>query len=198
MAELYITKLCSKCKAEKPVALAWIEANRDKVRGYVRDYQSRNPEKTKENCIKWIANNPDRVAERAKGYHEAAKDERNAMCRTWYAENKEYSAEYRKVYRAENPEVYRNAHRRRRALLAGAEGSHTALDVALIAGQQKNKCAYCKCKITPDTRHVDHITPISKGGTNWPNNLQLTCAPCNLRKKDKDPINFAQQLGRLL
>lgn len=33
--------------------------------------------------------------------------------------------------------------------------------------------------------HIDHIKPISKGGTNEKTNLQLTCEPCNLAKGGK-------------
>lgn len=44
----------------------------------------------------------------------------------------------------------------------------------------------CKaCGATPNqgaTLHVDHIHPVSKGGSNDPDNLQTLCAACNLGK----------------
>jgi 5-methylcytosine-specific restriction endonuclease McrA len=45
---------------------------------------------------------------------------------------------------------------------------------------------------------VDHITPLSKGGKHEAHNLAIACRPCNARKSAKDPIEFAQSIGRLL
>jgi len=44
-----------------------------------------------------------------------------------------------------------------------------------------------KCKACRDTRrlHVDHITPVSKGGKTIKSNLQTLCEECNLGKGDK-------------
>ncbi len=39
--------------------------------------------------------------------------------------------------------------------------------------------------------------PVIKGGTNWPDNLQLLCRPCNIAKAAKDPFVWAQENGRL-
>lgn len=44
---------------------------------------------------------------------------------------------------------------------------------------------FCLCCGTDDDLTVDHITPISKGGTNSPENVQILCEQCNRNKSDK-------------
>lgn len=43
------------------------------------------------------------------------------------------------------------------------------------------KCASCGCS---DSLQVDHRRPVSKGGTNDPENLQCLCQRCNRTKSD--------------
>jgi hypothetical protein len=64
--------------------------------------------------------------------------------------------------------------------------------------KQRRRCANCRCKITRDTMHKDHIIALSKGGSNSIRNIQLLCIPCNRKKYNKDPIEFAREMGRLL
>jgi 5-methylcytosine-specific restriction endonuclease McrA len=85
--------------------------------------------------------------------------------------------------------------RRARKRLAG--GEHTHEDIAEILIKQKYKCAYCR-KSLRKKYQVDHIVPLARGGTNRRNNIQLTCEKCNHSKYAKDPLLFAQMLGRLL
>lgn len=44
------------------------------------------------------------------------------------------------------------------------------------------KCACCGKKLTTKTMTVEHIIPISRGGTNENRNLVALCEPCNRRK----------------
>jgi len=49
------------------------------------------------------------------------------------------------------------------------------------------KCAYCNGQMLYDESwHIDHIKPVSKGGTNDETNLVLSCARCNLEKANKE------------
>ncbi|WP_370644632.1 HNH endonuclease [Methylorubrum sp. B1-46] len=96
-----------------------------------------------------------------------------------------------------NPDPWLKSSRNRKARKKGADGTHSLKDIGRILKQQSSKCAYCKIELK-NKYHVDHIVPLARGGTNWPNNLQILCATCNLQKKDQDPIDFARRKGRLL
>ena len=49
--------------------------------------------------------------------------------------------------------------------------------------RQQGKCFYCKKLMEKPT--IEHIRPVSKGGTNASSNLVLACAPCNYAKNNK-------------
>jgi 5-methylcytosine-specific restriction endonuclease McrA len=62
--------------------------------------------------------------------------------------------------------------------------------------KQRGCCAACGGDEGP--WHLDHVMPLCLGGADDLENLQVLCAPCNLRKGRKDPIDFARSIGRLL
>lgn len=80
-------------------------------------------------------------------------------------------------------EEYKANSRARRARKYEAEGSHTLSDIREIRSQTH----FCLCgadfKIVKPT--VDHIVPLSRGGSDWASNLQLLCGPCNDSKGSK-------------
>ena len=113
--------------------------------------------------------------------------------RDWRAKNPEKT----KVWRETNPEKSRAIVRNRRARKAAADGTHSKEDIGQIRKMQKDRCACCMMPLKRKG-HVDHIKPLSKGGSNWPCNLQILCAPCNQTKNSRDPIEFMQSKGCLL
>jgi len=48
----------------------------------------------------------------------------------------------------------------------------------LILERDGHRCQLC----ARPAEHVDHITPVIRGGTDHPNNLRATCARCNLTR----------------
>jgi hypothetical protein len=52
-------------------------------------------------------------------------------------------------------------------------------------------CVYCGVD-AGEHAHVDHVEPLSKGGTPYDkSNLAVACGPCNARKRDR-PVEYMQ------
>jgi 5-methylcytosine-specific restriction endonuclease McrA len=106
-------------------------------------------------------------------------------CRS-YSEHKEERNAYIRNWQKANPEKRRMHARpsehRRKAILKGSSGSFTTLEWATLLKTYDNRCAYCKKrkKLT-----VDHVIPLSKGGTNTIGNIIPACGSCNSSKRDK-------------
>lgn len=111
-------------------------------------------------------------------------------------ESKEVQAARTRRYRKMNPEKVREFTMRRRAL-RGKGVKLPAGTIARLLLLQGRKCAICKASVAAGY-HVDHIYPIAKGGTHTPDNVQILCPTCNVRKSDKHPIRYMQERGMLL
>jgi 5-methylcytosine-specific restriction endonuclease McrA len=60
--------------------------------------------------------------------------------------------------------------------------------------RQKGRCFYCKRPLR-GILHMDHVMPVALGGPNTPVNFVAACPTCNMKKKDKHPMDFC---GRML
>lgn len=139
-----------------------------------------------ERAAAWNKANKDKINENRKvKYHENLKESR-AKSRERYAKNPESAKQITQRWKRKNPESARNIWRNSKALRRGAEGKHTKEDINRILLDQKNRCKTCEKELSITGFHVDHIEPVSKGGSNWPWNLQILCPKCNLSKNAKD------------
>lgn len=57
----------------------------------------------------------------------------------------------------------------------------------IIGDRQGWLCAYCGVRVTKKRATIDHVKPLSRGGTNARRNMVLACQPCNTRKADLSP-----------
>lgn len=158
------------------------------------EWRIRNPEKEAASRLAsvraWCEKNPDRKRELARKSNAKPDVSANNVARAkrWTELNPEKAKANDAV-----------GDRNRRSAKKGAAGRHTTGDIEAILVRQKFKCAECGVSVKKrENRHVDHIVPLSKGGTNWPSNLQILCPPCNLKKAAKDPLDFAKERGRLV
>ena len=55
------------------------------------------------------------------------------------------------------------------------------LDIQSMMCRQDARCSYCR-ELLSGRFHIDHKTPVSRGGRNDLENLHLTCGRCNMTK----------------
>ena len=98
---------------------------------------------------------------------------------------------YHRRYVKNNPEIISYLKARRYARERNAEGNHTLQEWKLLKEKFNYKCAYCM-EEKPLTK--DHIKPLSKGGTDYIENIQPLCRNCNSKKHNKFNIHENPEL----
>lgn len=171
----------------------YVAENKEKVAEHKKAWVERNPNKRKQSLEKYQAHNALNERQRQSVYRAANRQKCRDRNRAWREANPDYFSDYA----AEKPEIVRAAAQRRRCKIRNAPGAHTAKEILKLALLQRARCACCRASIKSGY-HIDHIIPISKNGSNAIANIQMLCAPCNLSKGPKDPIDFMQSLGKLL
>lgn len=129
--------------------------------------------------------------ERQKKQQPTYKETTNARRRWRMANDLEFRDrihQHHKVWQRKFPHHFKAAQKRakanRRAREKAAPGSHTTADVLRQYEAQQGRCYYCGIELGL-TYHEDHILPLRRGGSNWPENIVCACPDCNLRKGSK-------------
>jgi 5-methylcytosine-specific restriction endonuclease McrA len=71
-----------------------------------------------------------------------------------------------------------------------------------VIDRDDRRCLYCFGRGTatagPDGEpwHIDHLTPVSRGGGNELENLALACGPCNMDKRDRTFDEYVDLLAQ--
>jgi 5-methylcytosine-specific restriction endonuclease McrA len=121
-----------------------------------------------------------------------------------YNKEKGSSPEGKEWMRQYNREYFSRPHVRerdklfgssRRARLKGNGGQITIAEYRAILATQNYRCNnyYCQADISGGKDHMDHIIPITKGGSNDRLNVQGLCSRCNIRKREKDWGQFLDE-----
>lgn len=166
---LWNHKRCRRCTVMKaPELFSTAKQNRDGLHGYCKDCHAelnrernaKDPERHRTDSATWRKNNP----EKARRYEQS----RRAMHR---AKDKRY--------RDRHPD--RNAARANRyyARKQKAEGTHTTREWLDLCVHYAMRCLCCGAQ---KRLTIDHVIPLSQGGSDTIDNLQPLCMRCNARK----------------
>jgi 5-methylcytosine-specific restriction endonuclease McrA len=123
--------------------------------------------------------------EYGRAYYPANRDERLAYAAEYVTRPgvREQRAVNMLAWQRANPEKCARNNANRRARELGAVGVWTLEEWADILEQHGHQCAHCGAGDVPLEK--DHITPLTLGGSNWPENLQPLCRTCNARKGNR-------------
>jgi len=75
--------------------------------------------------------------------------------------------------------------RKRRALKLGSEGEHSLGEWEHLKALYNWTCPACWKKEPNIILSEDHIIPLTKGGSDWIENIQPLCGSCNSKKSNK-------------
>lgn len=202
-----ICKPCYKVKSK-----IYYENNKEEICRRKREYESQNKEKRAKLSRDYYVKHKDRLIELTKARRQENKEHYKAYQEEYAIKNKEKITEYKKKYEEDNKEKRylqkkeyrkterfkisrRNSENKRRQIYKDGNLSTDQLEHLY---QTTTKCYWCNEKLIKGNVHLDHYMPLSKGGTHTIDNIVLTCSSCNFKKNAKDPLQYANELGRLL
>lgn len=203
--------LQQKCKScEKQYRIL----NKDRLLAYGNNYYLENKEAILISQKTYYQKNKDLIAEKTKiyasrqevidrkrkyqkEYMEINKDKILESKRRLYHKHRAKEAERKKRYhQTEKGKMARkNSKHKRRAI--EKNGSVTSNQILQLQKNYKT-CYWCGESLSGKKVHIDHYVPLSKGGLHTISNLVISCEKCNLSKSAKDPIAFANSIGKLL
>jgi 5-methylcytosine-specific restriction endonuclease McrA len=189
---------CREC-ANATLKVAY-QADPDKARLRRRSAYWSNPEAERQKHKIWVEANRTEITERRKVYVSKNKGKVASYRRSYYHKNRVRLIEYSKNWKNINPTAYRvivhTRNRNRINKLRGADGRLSSAEWMEIQHNFNYSCAYCLRHATElDTPlEVEHMVPISRGGTAFPSNVVPSCRSCNRSKLNKTPMEFLSYL----
>jgi len=158
------------------------EANKEKIKQRVKEWQAANPEKVTSYKKKWEVENT---------------DYRAAYAAQRYVEKRDYILAQNRAWAKANLELCRlKQHRRRLRHLEGYSfmSKQDRLDtLAKLVMISSDPCFYCG--ETKEEMTDDHWIPLAKGGTNHWYNFVRACKSCNSSKGAKTGEDYMALKG---
>jgi 5-methylcytosine-specific restriction endonuclease McrA len=185
----------------------WKRSNPEKIKNQRRNFAEKNGREYKEKKPYNIERAYDRVIERnardAFDWWFAKKSDEEVVM--WYEASGEpwknprltpgqaWSARYRvdpQFREHEKARLYLKKIKRKRKVIAESDGT-----VPFDLLEKAKSCLYCGIKFNDQCKPtLDHLIPLSKGGTHSAANAVVCCLSCNSSKGNRDFLKFVEKL----
>lgn len=172
----------------------YVNKNRNKTREIQRNYYNRNKSKILRRKQQARLNNIEHYREKDREYIKKNPEKHRVASREWSQKNKQRSKENLKSWIIKNKDRYkvllRKGSAKRRALINKQSINLTESQVKIV------NCFYDQAQRLENKIgikfHVDHITPIARGGKHEPSNLQVMPATLNIQKHAREIYKWAE------
>jgi len=202
----YKDGLQTKCKA---CAKQYEENNKERITVRKKQHYESNKVESSTRCKKYREENKQCIATRTKQWRENNREKISELKRQYYEEHKDgHIKQYREINKEKMISQRKQYHQTKKGKASKVNSEHKRRAVKkqgdvttpqLLELQQTAKiCYWCNTSLKNKVVHIDHYVPLSKGGEHTLSNLVISCAKCNLSKSSKDPIEFANIVGKLL
>jgi 5-methylcytosine-specific restriction endonuclease McrA len=167
--------------------------NKEKVAAGIADWKTKNKERSLATTRTWQTKNIGRMKAAQDRYVANHPEKVQAKGKKWRDANSEWLSQYRKL----NTGKIRIYAQNRRAKIRANGGALSFNITQKLFVLQRGLCPCCKQPLG-ENYHLDHIMPVSRGGPNIDENMQLLRQSCNNQKHAKDPVTFMQSKGFLI
>jgi 5-methylcytosine-specific restriction endonuclease McrA len=135
----------------------------------MKDYRKKNPEYSEYMKIY------------LKDYRTTHTEKCKEAIKKWREANREYMREYMRAYM--------------RCYKTRELGTFKLEDIKRLTREQRNLCFYCGNPVGNEREaHIEHVIPLSNGGSNELSNIVIACGTCNRSKYTKDGFTFLSYL----
>lgn len=155
----------------------WASQHEEELKQKAKDRYYADPEKSKAANTAWRKKNPEKSRARNRASWWRHREKRIAETIANQRKNKSAKAARGHAYRAR---------------LANAEGRFTKEEFDKVVKNQDKKCFYCLSHL--EKIIVEHVTPLSRGGSNKISNIVASCVSCNAQKYTKTLEEFRPDL----
>ncbi len=130
-------------------------------------------------------------AEASRARREADPEAERRYQREWARKNPDKARLRVRRHLYRHPEKRKQFDRNRSIREQAARGGHSAEEAWRALEQQGGQCAHCG---TEEWLTKDHIVPLAEGGTDFADNIQWLCRPCNSKKGARRPVGAVSEV----
>jgi 5-methylcytosine-specific restriction endonuclease McrA len=168
---------------QKAATYKWREKHLNEWNTYMRRWRRKNRERT---------NRILRARRKLLG------DAYNAKRRDYRRRNLNKLRKAARRYYWKNWQRKRVEHHAAVAKRKGAPGTYSSREWLKLLAAYRYRCAYCHRRLTRKSASADHAVPLTRGGTNWIENIVPACLSCNQRKNFLTAQEYLQRLRKEL